>query len=101
MASELDDLNFEIKGNISSTMDALKDLGAKLDDVFKQVDRIDQSFRTLGQSLGLPAAQIELLLLRVQPLINTLAKADKQAASLENFLLRVRDVPAVLNQLTA
>jgi len=88
MASELDSLNFEIKGNIATTMNAIKELGSKLDDVFKQVDQIDVAFRNLGQSMGLPAAQVELLMLRVQPLVNTLAKADKQAASLEESFTR-------------
>jgi tape measure domain-containing protein len=88
MGSALDDLNFEINANISTTMDALKDLGAKLDDVFNSVERIDVAFRNLGQSLGLPAAQVELLVLRVQPLLNTLAKAQKQADSLEESFTR-------------
>jgi tape measure domain-containing protein len=84
----LDDLNFEIKGNISTTMESLKELGRQLDGIFQQVDKIDANFRNLGHAMGLPAEQIELLSLRIQPLVNKLTEANKKATALEESFTR-------------
>lgn len=88
MASELDDLNFEIKGDISGTMDRLKTLGNQLDQIIQTADLIDASFRNMAASAGLPVKEVDLLLLRMQPLMNTLDKADKQANALEESFTR-------------
>ena len=88
MAGPLDDLDFSINAHVRDAMDDIKHLDTKLNDILKHVDKLDSAFRALGQSMGLPAAQVELLLLRMQPMVNTLAKAEKQAKSLEESFTR-------------
>jgi tape measure domain-containing protein len=88
MAGSLEDLNFAVNAHVRDAMDDLKKLGRQLDEILKTTDNVDSSFRAMGASIGLPAKQVELLLLRIQPLVNTLAKADKQAHALEESFTR-------------
>jgi tape measure domain-containing protein len=84
----LEDLNFKINAPVQDAMANIKKLASQLNDVMKTTDQIDANFRAMGESLGLPAKQVELLLLRIQPLVNNLAKADKQAHALEESFTR-------------
>jgi tape measure domain-containing protein len=88
MAGPLDDLDFSINAHVRDAMDDIKRLNEGLNQILKSVDNIDAQFRSFGQSMGLPAAQVELLMLKFQPLINSLSRAKKQAGSLEETFTR-------------
>lgn len=88
MAGPLDDLDFSINAHVRDAMDDIKRLNEGLNQILKSVDNIDAQFRAFGQSMGLPAEQVELLMLKFQPLINSLSRAKKQAGSLEEAFTR-------------
>lgn len=98
MASPLDDLEFSIHAHVRDAMDDIKALSAQLDNVLKHVGQIDASFRSLGQAMNHPAAQVDLLSLRLQPMVHTLARAEKQAGALEESFTRKLMLQALENQ---
>lgn len=88
MASPLDDLNFKIKADIADAMANVNKLSNGCDDLLKLTGLINDNFRELGKSAGLSARQVDLLVRSLQPITNTLTKADEQAERLTTYFTR-------------
>ncbi|MBL8819084.1 MAG: hypothetical protein JNL58_23850 [Planctomyces sp.] len=88
MSGPLDDLDFSINAHVRDAMEDIRDLSRQLDGILNHVDRMDAAFRAMGDAIGIPTAQVDLLLLRMQPMMNTLDKAKKQASGLEESFTR-------------